>query len=113
MAYCSSVCVQFAHKMRDASGPTGSAPLLLANVTEFGVSPSIPFDRLKAMGYHVVIYPMSALRAAALASEGLLAAIRDDGHVTDATLETLQPRAALYANLGYTPGQPWLYPGRP
>ena len=52
---------------------------LLANMTEFGRSPLIPFDQLAAMGYTAVIYPLSALRAAMKAAHDVLAALRQDG----------------------------------
>jgi len=37
---------------------------LLANMTEFGVSPMMTFQELTAMGYKLVIFPVSALRVA-------------------------------------------------
>ena len=49
---------------------------LLANMTEFGRSPLIPFDQLAAMGYTAVIYPLSALRAAMKAAGEVLATLR-------------------------------------
>ncbi len=52
---------------------------LLANMTEFGRSPLVPFDELAAMGYTAVIYPLSAMRAAMKAAHDLLAALRQDG----------------------------------
>lgn len=45
----------------------GSSIYLLANMTEFGKSPSIPAAALGAMGYDVAIYPVSALRSAMFA----------------------------------------------
>jgi len=35
---------------------------LLANMTEFGVSPLIPAKKLKEFGYKFVIFPVTALR---------------------------------------------------
>ena len=37
---------------------------LLANMTEFGRSPNLDFAALAAMGYRVVLYPVTALCAA-------------------------------------------------
>ena len=39
-------------------------PWLLANMTEFGKTPIIPLKRFEAMGYSIVIYPVSLLRVA-------------------------------------------------
>ena len=55
---------QFARFAREVKAP------LLANMTEFGRSPLIPFDDLAAMGYTAAIYPLTALRAAMNAAEG-------------------------------------------
>ena len=35
---------------------------LLANITEFGRSPNLDFAALTAMGYRIVLYPVTALR---------------------------------------------------
>src|ERR671937_1930863 len=37
---------------------------LLANMTEFGRSPNLDFATLAGMGYRLVLYPLTALRAA-------------------------------------------------
>ena len=64
---------QFARFAREVPAP------LLANMTEFGRSPLIPFDQLAAMGYRGVIYPLSALRAAMKAAHEVLATLREKG----------------------------------
>ena len=88
--------------------PNGG-PFLLANMTEFGKTPMIPRDRFAELGYHYIIYPVSTLRVAMKAVEGFLAALARDGGAHD-QLGTMQTRQELYALLGYTPGEPWLYP---
>ncbi len=51
---------------------------LLANMTEFGKSPIIPFKRLEEMGYNMVIYPVTLLRLAmASMREGLIRLMED------------------------------------
>ncbi len=74
---------------------------LLANMTEFGRSPLIPFADLAALGYKAVIYPLSAMRAAMRAAELTLSTLRDQGTQED-ILDRMQTRAELYDLLGYT-----------
>src|SRR5919107_4781833 len=52
---------------------------LLANMTEFGRTPFFTAAEFEAMGYAMVIWPVSHLRVAARAMEQLYAAIRRDG----------------------------------
>ncbi|HET9018214.1 MAG TPA: methylisocitrate lyase, partial [Acetobacteraceae bacterium] len=53
---------------------------LLANMTEFGRTPFFTAAEFEAMGYRMVIWPVSALRVAAKAQERLYATIRrEDG----------------------------------
>jgi methylisocitrate lyase len=71
---------------------------LLANMTEFGRTPFFTADEFAAMGYRMVIWPVSSLRIAARAQEGLYAALRRDGVVT-AVLDQMQTRKELYERL--------------
>ncbi|HTW28884.1 MAG TPA: methylisocitrate lyase [Acetobacteraceae bacterium] len=73
---------------------------LLANMTEFGRTPFFTADEFAAMGYRMVIWPVSSLRVAARAQAELYAAIRRDGG-TQAMLDRMQTRAELYATIGY------------
>ncbi len=73
---------------------------LLANMTEFGRSPLIPFAELAAMGYKAVLYPLTALRAAMYAAEHALRTLRERGTQQD-LLGVMQSRAELYDLLGY------------
>ena len=52
---------------------------LLANMTEFGRTPFFTAAEFEAMGYRMVIWPVSSLRCANRAQEELYAAIRRDG----------------------------------
>jgi methylisocitrate lyase len=74
---------------------------LLANMTEFGKSPLLDFAALAAMGYRMVLYPVSALRSALLAVQATLADIRAKGHQRDQVPQMLT-RSALYDLLDYT-----------
>jgi methylisocitrate lyase len=73
---------------------------LLANMTEFGRSPLIPFDDLGKLGYKAVIYPLTAFRAAMHAAELVLKSLHDRGTQQD-LLGQMQSRADLYDLLGY------------
>jgi methylisocitrate lyase len=73
---------------------------LLANMTEFGRTPFFTASEFEAMGYRMVIWPVSALRVANKAQEELYAAIRRDGG-THNMVDRMQTRAELYATIGY------------
>ena len=73
---------------------------LLANMTEFGRSTLLDFDTLGAMGYRMVLYPLTAFRAALCAAQETLEELRQKGHQRDRVPQMLT-RAALYDLLGY------------
>lgn len=73
---------------------------LLANMTEFGRTPFFTAAEFEAMGYAMVIWPVSHLRVAAKAMDQLYAEIRDEGGTHNA-LPRMQTRAELYATIGY------------
>jgi methylisocitrate lyase len=73
---------------------------LLANMTEFGRTPFFTAAEFEAMGYKMVIWPVSSLRVAARAQETLFAALRRDG-ATHSMLDRMQTRAELYQTIGY------------
>lgn len=73
---------------------------LLANMTEFGRTPSLTATELEAMGYSIVIWPVSSLRVANKAQEDLYAAIKRDGSAT-AMIGRMQTREELYRTISY------------
>ncbi|HWK46986.1 MAG TPA: methylisocitrate lyase [Stellaceae bacterium] len=73
---------------------------LLANMTEFGRTPFFTAAEFEAMGYRMVIWPVSALRCAAKAQSELYAAIRRDGGAQK-LIDRMQTRTELYATIGY------------
>lgn len=73
---------------------------LLANMTEFGRTPFFTASEFEAMGYRMVIWPVSAFRIANKAQEKLYAAIRRDGG-TQKMVDQMQTRAELYKTIGY------------
>ncbi|HWF37320.1 MAG TPA: isocitrate lyase/PEP mutase family protein [Candidatus Acidoferrales bacterium] len=52
---------------------------LLFNWAEGGKTPPMPFDRLKELGYRLIIFPISALLVVAKAVREVMAQIRKDG----------------------------------
>jgi methylisocitrate lyase len=78
---------------------TVRAPLL-ANLTEFGKGPLLDFATLAALGYRMVLYPVTALRSALRAAQETLADILTKGHQRD-RLPHMLSRAELYELLGY------------
>ncbi len=74
---------------------------LLANMTEFGRSPNLDFADLAGMGYRLVLYPLTAFRAALRAAQDTLAELLQKGHQRDRVPQMLT-RAELYDLLGYS-----------
>ena len=84
-----------------ASFAQALAPVpLLANMTEFGRSPSLDFAELAELGYRLVLYPVTTLRAALRAAQTALADILAKGHQRE-QLERMMTRAELYDLLDY------------
>jgi methylisocitrate lyase len=100
---------RFAAAMRGA-GPAGRTPYLLANMTEFGKTPPIPAQAFAAMGYALVIYPVTLLRIAMGAVTGALEELRATGSAAG-LLGRMQTRQELYALIGYEPGKEWDWGG--
>ena len=73
---------------------------LLANMTEFGKTPLLTAAEFEALGYKMVIWPVSALRMAARAHEELYAALKAGGSAKG-LVARMQTRAELYATIGY------------
>jgi methylisocitrate lyase len=73
---------------------------LLANMTEFGQTPFFTAGEFEAMGYKMVIWPVSSLRVANKAQARLYAALKRDGGA-QSMLDKMQTRAELYDLIGY------------
>jgi methylisocitrate lyase len=73
---------------------------VLANITEFGLTPLLSLDELRDAGVAIALYPLSAARAAARAAETVFAAIRADG-TQAGVLDAMQTRDELYDVLDY------------
>jgi methylisocitrate lyase len=72
---------------------------LLANMTEFGKTPFFTASEFEAMGYRMVIWPVSSLRVANKAQQDLFAAIKRDGGTRN-MVDRMQTRTELYATIG-------------
>lgn len=73
---------------------------VLANITEFGQTPLFTREELAAAGVRLVLYPLSAFRAAAQAHVVVYEAIRREG-TQKSVVPYMQTRAELYQVLGY------------
>lgn len=73
---------------------------VLANLTEFGVTPAFTVDQLASASVDIALYPLTAFRAANRAAEHALAEIRNSG-TQAGIVDELQTRAELYEYLEY------------
>jgi methylisocitrate lyase len=73
---------------------------VLANITEFGVTPLFTVTELSHAGVSVALYPLSAFRAMNAAALRVYRTIREKGTQRD-VLESMQTREELYDLLNY------------
>lgn len=73
---------------------------VLANLTEFGLTPMLTAAELDSAGVRLILYPLSAFRAMSRAAEKVYRAIAGQGTQAD-VLDTMQTREELYAVLDY------------
>jgi len=73
---------------------------VLANITEFGMTPLFTTTELASVGVGIVLYPLSAFRAMNKAAENVYETIRKDGS-QKAVLDTMQTREELYQRINY------------
>ena len=78
---------------------TVSVPIL-ANITEFGMTPLFKKDELKKAGISIILHPLSAFRAMSKAALEVYTTISEDGNV-EKILEKMQSRDELYEILDY------------
>jgi len=74
--------------------------LVLANITEFGQTPYYTTKQLEEVGIAMVLYPLSAFRAANAAALKVFETIRKDG-TQEAVVAMMQTRKELYHHLDY------------
>ena len=85
---------EFADFARSVDAP------LLANMTEFGRGPLLSLKEFDAMGYAMVLFPVTIFRVAMRAAELALREIKVKGSQVD-LIESMQSRAELYELLEY------------
>lgn len=85
---------EFARFAKDVPVP------LLANMTEFGKTPYLTVDEFAALGYRIVIFPVTLMRCAMKAVEGALTELKAHGTQQN-MLDRMQTRQELYDLLGY------------
>jgi methylisocitrate lyase len=73
---------------------------VLANMTEFGVTPLFTTAELAGVGVSLALYPLTAFRAMSAAALNTYQTLRKDGTQAN-LLPTLQTRAELYDILNY------------
>jgi methylisocitrate lyase len=73
---------------------------ILANITEFGVTPLYTVSELSDADVSLVLYPLSTFRAMSAAALKVYQAIRHEGTQKN-VIHTMQTRAELYDLLNY------------
>ena len=73
---------------------------ILANITEFGLTPLFGREELRDNGVKMILYPLSAFRAMNKAAENVYEAIRREG-TQKSVVETMQTREELYESINY------------
>ena len=73
---------------------------ILANITEFGVTPLFTVDELAGAGVGIALYPLSAFRAMNAAALSVYETLRRDG-TQKPIVAAMQTRAELYDFLDY------------
>lgn len=73
---------------------------ILANITEFGATPMFTTEELGEAGASIVLYPLSAFRAASAAALHVYQTLRAEGTQQN-VLDIMQTRMDLYDYLGY------------
>jgi len=83
--------------------------LLLANMTEFGKTVPLSLERYGAMGYDIVIFPVTMQRIAMKAVTDALTVLKRDGSA-EGLFTSMQTRQELYDLIGYVPSEAWSQP---
>jgi len=73
---------------------------LLANMTEFGMSPLFTKEELALHGVNMILYPLTATRAMNKAAETVYRDVLEKGHQKD-VVDSMQTRMELYDYLNY------------
>ncbi len=85
---------EFRHYADSVGGP------LVANMTEFGKTPYLSVSEFGALGYQLVIFPVTSLRIAAKSIRDAMEEVLANG-TQAGMLENMQTRSDLYQLIGY------------
>lgn len=96
-----AIFFEAARKLREYARVAAAVAVpVLANMTEFGVTPLFTLDQLRDHGVAMVLYPLTAFRAMSRAAQRVYRTLRAEG-AQHAVLSELQPREELYRVLNY------------
>ena len=73
---------------------------ILANLTEFGMTPLFTTTELKSANVAMALYPLSAFRAMNKAAENVFQTIRNEG-TQKSVINSMQTREELYKSINY------------
>ena len=73
---------------------------VLANITEFGMTPLFTVAELSTVGVGIVLYPLSAFRAMNKSAELVYETVRKEGS-QKSVIDTMQTRDELYQRINY------------
>lgn len=73
---------------------------VLANITEFGLTPLFTLEELKSADVSMALYPLSAFRAMNKAAENVYEVIRKEG-TQKSVIDSMQTREELYERINY------------
>ena len=73
---------------------------ILANLTEFGMTPLFTTTELKSANIAMALYPLSAFRAMNKAAENVFQTIRNEG-TQKSVINSMQTREELYQSINY------------
>ncbi len=85
---------EFRHYSESVNGP------FVANMTEFGKTPYLSVSEFGALGYQLVIFPVTSLRIAAKSIRDAMSAVLESG-TQAGLLNNMQTRSELYKLIGY------------
>ena len=85
---------EFRHYSESVNGP------LVANMTEFGKTPYLSVSEFGALGYQLVIFPVTSLRVAAKSIRDAMRKVLENG-TQAGLLDDMQTRSELYDLIGY------------
>lgn len=89
---------RFAQEVSASFG--GRHAIFMANMTEFGKTPLLSVEEFARLGYHIVIFPQTALRVALKAMKEALLDLKQSGGQSG-LMDRMMTREELYELLGY------------